>query len=102
QWVMRPDTNVHYWEGERKVLADGLTLVCAGGHYAGGTVAHWKGGANGRGALLAGDIVMPVPDHRFVTFMWSYPNMIPLPAHTVEKMACRLGDYEFDAIYGPF
>ena len=45
---------------------------------------HWAGGADGRGALLSGDIVQVVPDRRYVSFMYSYPNLIPLPAAAVE------------------
>jgi hypothetical protein len=55
QWVMRPDNSIVYWEGETKELGEGLTLVRCGGHFEGGTVLHWAGGANGRGALLTGD-----------------------------------------------
>src|SRR4051794_15293597 len=41
QWVMRPDPAINYWEGETKVLGEGLTLVRCGGHFEGGTVLHW-------------------------------------------------------------
>ena len=54
EWVMRPDPVVELWDGERKDLGDGLTLIRCGGHFAGGTVLHWAGGAEGRGALLTG------------------------------------------------
>jgi hypothetical protein len=47
-------------------------------HFAGGTVLHWAGGAEGRGALLAGDIIQVVPDRKHVSFMYSYPNYVPL------------------------
>ncbi len=33
------------------------TLIRCGGHFDGGTVLHWPGGAEGRGALLSGDII---------------------------------------------
>ena len=39
---------------------------------------HWAGGARGRGALLAGDIIQVVPDRKHVSFMYSYPNYVPL------------------------
>ena len=55
EWIMRPDPVVELWDGERKQLGDGLTLIRCGGHFAGGTVLHWAGGGDGRGALLAGD-----------------------------------------------
>ena len=38
------------------------------------------GGADGDGALLAGDILQVTPGAHGVSFLWSYPNMLPLPA----------------------
>jgi hypothetical protein len=37
-----------------------------------------------------------------VSFMWSYPNLIPLSAAKVEHMAKILELFAFDAIYGAF
>ena len=47
QWVMRPDKAIVFWEGETKTLGEGLTLIRCGGHFEGGTVLHWAGGAEG-------------------------------------------------------
>lgn len=98
--VMRPDERVRFWEGETRSLFGGLTLVRCGGHYAGGQVLHWPAGAEGRGALLTGDIIMVAQDRRFVSFMYSYPNMIPLPARAVRRVAGAVAPYAFDRIYG--
>src|SRR6266436_848323 len=65
QWVMRPDPAIHFWSGDRLELSADLTLINAGGHFEGGTVMHWRSGAAGRGALLAGDILQVVPDFRW-------------------------------------
>jgi hypothetical protein len=100
QWVMRPDPAVHFWEGERLDLFEGATLLRLGGHFAGGTVMHWAPGAEGRGALLSGDIVQVVADRRWVSFMRSYPNLIPLPAPTVEEMVAKLEPWDFERLYG--
>ncbi len=100
RWVTRPDEAIRFWDGERFELPGGLTLLRLGGHFAGGTVLHWPEGAEGRGVLLSGDIVSVVPDRRFVSFMRSYPNLIPLPPATVEAMVAALEPYEFDRIYG--
>lgn len=100
QWVMRPDPAVHFWDGERLDLFDGATLLRLGGHFAGGTVLHWAPGAEGRGALLSGDIVQVVADRRWVSFMRSYPNLIPLPPATVETMVEKLSPWPFDRLYG--
>ena len=77
---MRPDPHIQFWEGKTKPLPGGMTLIRCGGHFPGGTVLHWPDGAGGRGALLSGDILTVVPDRRYVSFMYSYPNLIPLPA----------------------
>jgi glyoxylase-like metal-dependent hydrolase (beta-lactamase superfamily II) len=98
--VMRPDPAVTFWEGERLALWDGLTLIRCGGHFAGGTVLHWPQGAEGRGALLTGDIINVVQDRRFVSFMRSYPNLIPLPASAVRRVVAAVEPFAFDRIYG--
>ena len=99
-WVMRPGEEIEFWEGEQKDLFGGLTLLRLGGHFAGGAVLHWTQGAEGRGALLTGDIVQVVPDRRFVSFMYSYPNPIPLPAEEVRRIAQSVQPFAFDRIYG--
>ena len=71
-------------------------------HFAGGTVLHWAGGAEGRGALLAGDIIQEVPDRKHVSFMYSYPNYVSLPASAVERVVRAVGPFEYDRVYGGF
>jgi hypothetical protein len=102
KWVMRPDPAIVFWEGETRLLGDGLTLVHCGGHFEGGTVLHWVAGANGKGALLAGDIIQVVPDRKNVSFMYSYPNYIPLKASTVERIVNAVEPFDFERIYGAF
>jgi glyoxylase-like metal-dependent hydrolase (beta-lactamase superfamily II) len=96
EWVMRPDERIVFWLGEALRVTDGLTLVRCGGHFAGSAVLHWADGA----ALLTGDTVQVVPDRGWVSFMSSYPNLIPLPAETVRRIAATLEPYEFERIYG--
>jgi glyoxylase-like metal-dependent hydrolase (beta-lactamase superfamily II) len=96
KWVMRPDSSIRFWSGETLDLGGGLTLVRCGGHYEGGQVLHWAE----RRTLLAGDIVQVIPDRRYVSFMYSYPNLIPLPAATVRRIAAALAPFAFDSIYG--
>jgi len=100
EWVMRPDPAIRFWRGETLQIGDGLTLIRLGGHFPGAQVLHWAGGAEGRGVLLAGDILQVVQDRRFVSFMYSYPNYIPLPAATVRSMVERLEPYPFERIHG--
>ncbi|TWU17755.1 hypothetical protein Pla52o_49700 [Novipirellula galeiformis] len=100
QWVMRPDPAIEFWEGETKTIGEGLTLVRCGGHFAGGTVLHWANGADGNGVMLSGDILQVVPDRRWVSFMHSYPNLIPLSAAKVRRIAESVAPYDFARIYG--
>jgi hypothetical protein len=99
-WVMRPDEAIRYWDGETHALGEGMTLIRAGGHFPGGTILHWAGGAAGLGALLSGDIITVVMDTRWVSFMYSYPNLIPLPVDEVQRVAQSVAPYQFDRIYG--
>lgn len=100
RWVMRPDPRIEFWTGETNALWDGMTLIRAGGHFEGGTVLHWPAGAEGRGALLAGDILQVAQDRRYVSFMHSYPNYIPLSAPEVDRIAGTVEPFAFDRIYG--
>jgi hypothetical protein len=102
QWVTCPSNSIEFWTGDTRKLADGLTLIRCGGHFAGGTVAHWKSGGKGKGALLTGDIVMVIPDRSHVSFMRSYPNLIPLSGPSVERLGRMLEPYDYDVIYGAF
>ncbi|MFN2623641.1 MAG: MBL fold metallo-hydrolase [Chthoniobacterales bacterium] len=99
EWVMRNGGAVQLWEGTRQQLAPGVTLIHCGGHFAGGTVLHWASAAEGRGALLSGDILQAGPDG-MVSFMFSYPNLIPLPAKAVKKIAEAIAPFAYDRIYG--
>ena len=63
---------------------------------------HWAAGAGGRGALLTGDIIQVVPDRKHVSFMYSYPNYVPLPASAVERVVRAVGPFEYDRVYGAF
>jgi hypothetical protein len=100
RWIMRPDPAVELWDGETKELGHGLTLVRGGGHFEGGTMLHWAGGAGGSGALLSGDIVQVIPDRSHVSFMYSYPNLVPLPESEVRRVVDALGPFSFEPIYG--
>ena len=100
RWVMRPDPAIEFWEGETKALHDGLTLIRCGGHFEGGTVLHWPAGAEGQGVLLSGDILQVCQDRRHVSFMYSYPNYIPLSADSVRRVVAAVEPFAFDRIYG--
>ena len=83
-------------DGETYELGEGLTLIRCGGHYEGAQVLHWAE----RRALLSGDVVQVIPDRSHVSFMWSYPNLVPLSPSQIERIVTALEPFPFDAIYG--
>jgi hypothetical protein len=99
-WVARPDPLVRFWEGETHELWDGLTLINVGVHFAGGQVLHWADADDGAGAMLSGDIMTVVPDRRYVSFMYSYPNLIPERPEVIRRGLARLAPYPFERVYG--
>lgn len=98
QYVMRPSARVNYWDGETLDLGQGITLVRCGGHFEGSTALYWPG-EDGKGVLMTGDTIMVVPDTRWVSFMYSFPNLIPLPAREVERIVGCVEGYAYDRIY---
>ncbi|QDU03490.1 Metallo-beta-lactamase superfamily protein [Gimesia chilikensis] len=100
KWVMRPSPAIEFWEGDNRELGADLTLIRCGGHFAGGTVLHWSSGADGRGVLLSGDIIYVAQDRQWVSFMYSFPNRIPLSADKVEQIVSQVEPYPFERIHG--
>ena len=98
-WVMRPDKCIVFWEGETHKLLPDVTLIRCGGHFPGSSALHWAGGAGGKGVLMTGDTIMVVADTRWVTFMYSYPNTIPLNRPAVEGIVAAVEPFEFDRLY---
>jgi hypothetical protein len=103
-WAMRPDPAIRFWSGETRTLDDvgakGLTFVRCGGHFAGGTVLHWAAGADGRGALLTGDVLQVSMDLRSVSVMRSFPNHIPLGEAAVRRIGNAVAPFAFERLYG--
>jgi glyoxylase-like metal-dependent hydrolase (beta-lactamase superfamily II) len=81
-------------------LQEGITLIRCGGHFPGSTVLHWAAGAQGRGVLLTGDTINVVPDRRYVSFMYSFPNLVPLNAAAVRKVVQSVEALPYDRLYG--
>jgi len=101
EWVTRPSERISTWTGAHDVLPE-VRLVRCGGHFPGSAVLHWTAGAEGAGALLTGDTIFPVAAQGWVSFMYSFPNYLPLSAAEVEEIAAALRDLRFDRIYGGF
>lgn len=101
QWVRRPDVLVRTFGGTLE-LAPGLVLHTLGGHFPGSTAALWDAGADGKGVLLAGDAIFPNPNGASVSFMRSYPNLLPLSPTAVERVVARALSLRFDRLYNNF
>ncbi len=100
--VMRSDPAIIFWRGEELPLLAGATVIRCGGHFPGAAGLHWALGADGRGTLHTGDTISVVADRRRVSFMYSYPNLIPLPPYAVRRIVNALRPYTFDRIYSAF
>ena len=101
-WVQRPDPVVEFWKGETLELQEGVTLHRCGGHFEGSTVLLWPEGADGQGVLLSGDTLYVNPDRKHVSFMYSFPNYIPLPVAEVDRIVETVMSLPFERIYGHF
>ncbi len=97
QWVQRPDACIRFWQGETHGLSDAFTLIRIGGHFAGYQVLHSSEDA---GALFAGDLPQVCMDKRWVSFMYSYPNYLPLSAASVSGIVAALEPFDFGKLFG--
>ncbi|NMH68223.1 hypothetical protein HF072_05460 [Bacillus sp. RO3] len=102
QWVQDPSDRIIFWKGESNVLSNGITLYRLGGHFKGGAVLHWENTRTNQGVLLTGDIIQVVADQQWVSFMYSYPNLIPLPAEKVGAMARAVKPLSYNQLYNAF
>lgn len=100
--VMDPTDAVRFFEEDTLELLPGLTVVRCGGHYPGAAVLHWAGGAAGQGVVFSGDTMQVVADRGWLTFMYSYPNSIPLDPATVRGIVEAVEPYPFARVYGAF
>jgi glyoxylase-like metal-dependent hydrolase (beta-lactamase superfamily II) len=107
-WVMNPDPAIEYFSDDTLEPIPGLTIIRTGGHFPGGMVLHRAGDADATdpqrrdGVLLSGDIITVVADRRWVTFMYSYPNSIPLDPATVRRMVDLIAPYPFERVHDAF
>lgn len=98
-WFPRTTPRTSYYR-DRVSPLPGVTLVRLGGHFPGSAVVHWEAGAGGAGALLTGDTVTVVQDRRWVSVMWSYPNLVPVDPATLARIEEVLAGLRYDRIHG--
>jgi hypothetical protein len=98
-WVAMLSPSVRFWSGSSEVLK-GVTLIQCGGHFDGSAVVHCAADSPRGAALLVGDTMMVVRDRRFLTFMWSYTNQIPLSEAQMNGIVSALAPYQYERIFG--
>lgn len=102
QWVMRPDPSIRFWSGDTKQLMQGVTLIKTGGHFDGFQVLHWSRAGDGNAVVFAGDQPEVCMDRNWVTFMYSYPNYIPLNRAAIQGIVAALTPYSFERLHAAF
>lgn len=100
EWIQDPHPSIELWSGDSLQLSDSVTLVRCGGHFAGSTALHWATGPRAGGGLFSGDALQVTVDRRHVSFMYSYPNLVPMKTSDVVAMRERLAPYEFEDVFG--
>jgi glyoxylase-like metal-dependent hydrolase (beta-lactamase superfamily II) len=98
-WVRQADRCIKFWQGEKLELLKGVTLIHGGGHFPGGTMLHWAGGAEGKGVVCSADIAIVNLDRKSFAFMRSIPNHIPLSERAVRAIGAALMPLDFDRVY---
>jgi hypothetical protein len=99
RWIQRPSPRITLYDDEVTPVP-GVTVARVGGHFDGAAVLHWAAGSGGAGTLLTGDTIMVAEDRAWVSFLWSYPNLVPLDADTVADIARRVARFRFGTLYG--
>jgi glyoxylase-like metal-dependent hydrolase (beta-lactamase superfamily II) len=102
RYVVNRGPNIDFWDGDTFEVLPGLTLIRCAGHFPGAAVLHWAGGADGKGALFCGDTLQVVADRDWVSFMYSYPNSIPLDPGSIRHIIDVLEPFDYDIVYGAF
>ncbi|MBN8823773.1 MULTISPECIES: hypothetical protein [unclassified Spirosoma] len=78
-----------------------MVIINTGGHFPGSCV-FLQPDLSGHNNLLTGDTIYVARSRRLVTFMYSYPNLIPLPKKAIEQIRDRMAGVSFDRMYGAF
>jgi len=99
-WVQRRSPRIQFWGGDEHKLSDAVTLIRCGGHFPGSAAIHWRDGPRAGGALFPGDALQVVFDRRHVSFMYSYPNYVPMKPSDVRRIRSRLEGYAFEDVFG--
>ncbi|KAF2836313.1 hypothetical protein M501DRAFT_997067 [Patellaria atrata CBS 101060] len=109
EWVNRSEENGGHTKlitGHKETILPGITAIKTGGHFPGSLVLHYQN------KLLIADTIVTVPSGLYFkdrppgttsyTFMWSIPNMIPLPPPEIARIWTAIQGYNFDTTHGAF
>lgn len=98
-WIQRNDSTIKLWSGREMRLWDGMKLILCAGHFDGATVLFVP---EQGGQLFTGDNPQVCSDLKSVSFLYSYPNYIPLPAKDVLFIEESLQHLNYESLYGAF
>lgn len=99
-FVLQKSENIVFWEGNSLELWENIQLINPGGHFPGATVLHQYDPEKDAYSLFTGDIINVEPDMKTLSFMYSYPNHIPLSAKDIEIIRDRMEGIPFERIFG--
>lgn len=99
-WIQRRPERLELWSGDRLALSEEVELIHLAGHFAGSAGLWWKTGPRPGGALFPGDAVQVSSDRRFASFMYSYPNHIPLGPEPLAALRHRVEALAFEDVFG--
>lgn len=107
-WLARKDSaeSRRFIGNAIQEILPGVTAVKIGGHFPGSLVLHYAS------RLFIADSLVTVPSAMYhrdrpqgttsYAFMWSIPNMIPLPPTELQKMWSALKPWQFTSTHGAF
>ena len=101
-WVSFDSPYLRFWDGDRFPLTDAIDLVHLPGHFEGSSGLLWKNGPRPGGSLFPGDAIQIGMDRRIASFMYSYPNAIPLGRKSLARLKAKVDPLAFSDLYGSF
>lgn len=99
-WIQRPSDCIRFWDGDTLRLTPEIQLIRLGSHFEGSAGLWWANGPRVGGSLFPGDAVQVAMDRRFASFMYSYPNGIPLNEAGIAALRARLQPLRFEDVFG--
>jgi glyoxylase-like metal-dependent hydrolase (beta-lactamase superfamily II) len=101
QWMFNKGPRIRFWQGTERQLWDGISIINTGGHFPGSSILRVPA-LSAEAALLTGDSIYVAKSKRHLAFMYSYPNVMPLPEKELIEVIRRVEQIKFDTIYGGF